>query len=57
MDAPLGFAVSRSSTPRNLTLEMRALVCRLLVALIGGNDTSYLGSPVNTRQRCGLDLS
>ena len=57
MDAPLGFAVLQSGTLGNLTLEMTALVCRLLVALIGGNDTSYLGSPVNTRQRCGLDLS
>ena len=53
----LGFAVLQSGTLGNLTLEMTALVCRLLVALIGGNDTSYLGSPVNTRQRCGLDLS
>ena len=57
MDEPLGFAVSRSSTPRNLTLEMTALVCRLLVALIGGTHASYLGSPVNTRQYHGLDLS
>ena len=57
MDEPLGFAVLQSGTPGNLTLEMTALVCRLLVALIGGNDTSYVGSPVNTRQRCGLDLS
>ena len=54
MDAPFGFAVQGGV---NLKLEMPALVCRLLVALIGGNDTSYLGSPVNTRQYYRLDLS
>ena len=54
MDAPLGFAVLESST---LMLEMRALVCRLLVALIGAAGADYVRSPVNTRQRQGLDLS
>ena len=53
MDAPLGFAVLESST---LMLEMRALVCRLLVSLIGVADADYVRSPVNTRQRQGLDL-
>ena len=58
MDAPLGFAVHRgSSTNRNLTLQMCALVCRLLVALIGGGGADYVQSPVNTRQRYGLNLS
>ena len=37
-------------------LEMRALVCRLLVALIGGQDRYYLTSNVNARQRLGLTL-
>jgi hypothetical protein len=36
--------------------EMRNLVCRLLVALVGGNDQRYLRSPVNGRQRLPLDL-
>ena len=54
MDAPLGFAVQGGV---NLRLEMPALVCRLLVALIGGNDTSYLGPPLDTRQNHGLNLS
>ena len=51
MDAPLGFAIHPGSanTP-NLILEMTALVCRLLVALIGGHDPYYLPSSVNTRQ-------
>lgn len=57
MDTPLGFAVHRDGNGGNLTLEMSALVGRLLVALIGGNDDSYLGSPVNARQRHGLRLS
>ena len=56
MDAPLGFAVRRGGTNQNLLLEMRALVCRLLVALIGGSGANYVRSPVNTRQRHGLDL-
>ena len=59
MDAPLGFAVHGVSTnqSQNLPLQMKALVCRLLVALIGGGDADYVRSPVNTRQRHGLDLN
>ena len=63
MDAPLGFAVHGVSTnqshilAQNLPLEMKALVCRLLVALIGGSDADYVRSPVNTRQRHSLDLN
>ncbi|MDE0120746.1 MAG: hypothetical protein OXS33_03315 [bacterium] len=57
MNEPLGFAGLAGGPSRYLTLEMRALVCRLLVALIGGEDPDYVQSPVNTRQRHGLDLS
>ena len=58
MDAPLGFAVHKEGSNQNLTLEMSALVCRFLVALIGGGGAAYVRcSPVNTRQRHGLDLS
>ena len=57
MDAPFGFAPLGDGPHGHLTLEMTALVCRLLVALIGGTDQSYLGSPVNTRQRHSLTLS
>ena len=56
MDAPLGFALHGSSTTCNLTLEMSGLVCRLLVALIGGQGATYVRSPVNTAQRYGLQL-
>lgn len=54
---PFGFAVRGDGMRGNLTLEMTALVCRLLVALIGGADNHYLRSPVNTRQLQGLNLS
>ena len=57
MDAPLGFAVHKEDSNQNLTLEMSALVCRLLVALIGGDGADYVRSPVTTRQMHGLDLS
>ena len=43
-------------TNQNLTLEIEALICRLLVALLGGVHADYVRSPVNTRQRYGLDL-
>ena len=56
VDEPLGFAIHGVNTNENITLEMNALVCRLLVALLGGMDSTYLGSPVNTRQRYGLRL-
>ena len=55
MDEPLGYAIHGQGTHVNLTHEMGALVCRLLVALIGGN-ASYLGSGVDSMQRQGLKL-
>lgn len=56
MGAPLGFALHGAGTNQNLTLEMQALVCRFLVAIIGATDRSYITSPVTTRQRHGLTL-
>lgn len=53
---PLGFAVYGVGTSTNLTLEMEALVCRLIVALFGADDTTYVASPVNTRVRHMLSL-
>jgi hypothetical protein len=57
MGEPLGFAVHGVGTNQNLTLEMEALICRFLVALLGGDHADYVRSPVNTRQRHGLDLT
>ena len=54
---PLGFELHGTATGDNVTLEMVALVCRLLVALIGGQDNSYLTSSVDARQWRGLNLS
>jgi hypothetical protein len=35
---------------------MQALVCRLLVAILGQPGSSYIKSPVDTRQRHALEL-
>jgi len=56
MGEPLGFALHGVGTSQNLTLEFEALVCRFLVALIGGTTAEYVRTPVNTRQRQGLRL-
>ena len=60
MDQPLGFTVHRFNPDGGpefpIDSEMRNLVCRLLVALIGGNNQCYLGSRVNTRRRYRLNL-
>ncbi|MBX9898022.1 MAG: hypothetical protein K2Y17_09025 [Qipengyuania sp.] len=56
MGEPLGFALHGVGTNKNLTLEMEALICRLIVALLGASSADYVRSPVNTRQRHGLKL-
>lgn len=56
MDEPLGFALHGIGSNQNINLEMRALVCRLLVALVGAPATDYVLTPINTRQRHGLSL-
>ena len=52
----LGFAIYDGGTFGNFPLEMVHLVCRLLVAMIGGKDISYLESRVDTRPKKGLRL-
>jgi len=54
---PLGFALHGVGTNQNLNLEMQALICRLLVAIIGAYSADYVRSPVNTRQQHGLKLT
>ncbi len=56
MGEPLGFALHGVGTNQNLTLEMEALICRLIVALLGADQADYVRSPVTTRQRQGLKL-
>lgn len=57
---PLGFSAygsEQSGTVRNaILLQMEALICRYLVALLGGTDTSYINSPLNTREYFPLKL-
>jgi len=53
---PLGFAIHGYDEGISITSEMSKLICRLLVALLGGKDSTYLGSPVNTRDYHSLSL-
>ncbi len=57
MRQPLGFAIHGVGTGHNLVLEMQALTCRLLIALLGVADHVYVRSPVTTRQIHGLDIN
>lgn len=56
MGEPLGFALHGVGTNQNLPLEIEALVCRLLVALLGAPTTDYVRAPITTRQQQGLRL-
>ena len=57
---PLGFSVyggnHSGSDPHNVILQMQALICRLLVAILGSPGNSYVRTPVDTRQLHGLEL-
>lgn len=57
-EKPLGFAIYDFSVQQsNVLLEMQALVCRLIVALLGKPNCSYVRSPVGSRATHGLDLT
>ncbi len=51
--APLGFSLHDVGISENLIVEMQALTCRLLVALLGHANTGYVRTPVTTRQMQG----
>jgi hypothetical protein len=57
-EEPLGFAIYGTHAPApnrlNVTLEMQALVCRLIVALLGRPNCAYVKSVVTSRQMHGL---
>ena len=53
MDAPLGFALHGIGTSQNLPLQMQAMICRFLVALIGDPKVDHVRTPVNTPQMQG----
>lgn len=56
MGEPLGFAIEGRGANRNLNLQMQAVICRLLVAIIGGADADYVKSAATSRQKIGLRL-
>ena len=56
-DEPLGFDVYGAGTGVDITFEMSIFVCRLLVALLGGEDSSYVSSSVHTGQTYFLSLT
>lgn len=59
-DEPLGFAIYGGNQPienrRNIILQMEALICRLLVAILGKPEAGYVKTRVDTRQIHGLKL-
>lgn len=55
-DQPLGFSVYGAGTSENITLEMQALTCRFLVAILGAKENKYFHTPVNTGLRYFLTL-
>ncbi len=57
MGEPLGFALHGLGTNRNMNLEIRALICRLLVAILGGEQSDYVRSRLDTRGKYGLKFS
>jgi hypothetical protein len=60
-DEPLGFVTYGGRTPpvnqQNVPLQMIALTCRLVVALLGKPDAAHVKSAVSTRQKSGLKLT
>lgn len=59
-DEPLGFAsyggASQVARSENVVLQMQALVCRFLFALLGIPAVDYIRSPVNMRSQHGVTI-
>jgi hypothetical protein len=59
---PLGFQIFGGNDPRarkahTMTLlQMQALICRFVVALLGATNAPYVKSPINTRGKWGLNI-
>lgn len=54
---PLGFALSRDPQGRSIEFEMRALICRIVMAMLTSlTGKSYIYSEINTRQIHDLGL-
>jgi len=60
-DEPLGFSIYGGNQPTtnsvNVLLQMRHLVCRLLVAILGKPDSDYVKTSVESRMRQPLRLN
>lgn len=58
---PLGFAIyggnQQGSSADGLLLQMQALICRMLVAIVVGSSVGYVASGVGSRQMHGIELS
>ncbi|WP_111894530.1 hypothetical protein [Acinetobacter sp. MB5] len=59
-DEPLGFSLYGGNQfdkkHKNATLEMRNLICRLLVCILGISDFNYITSSINDRMYKSLNL-
>ncbi|MDN2616594.1 hypothetical protein OB912_16780, partial [Enterobacter kobei] len=57
---PLGFSsfnrAHEHNLPKSLILQMEALTCRFLAAILGVKDKTYITSNINTRQYLSLSL-
>lgn len=52
---PMGFETKSVIRMSEIAFEIRAFVCRILIAVLGIPAHHYLGSPVNTRQVFALE--
>lgn len=59
-DQPIGFAIYSGRHIKgkniNVPLQMQALICRILVAILGRPGVGYVKTPIDTRQRFALEL-
>lgn len=57
---PLGFSsfnsAQKHNLPTNLILQMEALICRFLIAILGVKDETYVTSNIDSRQYVSLSL-
>ena len=55
-DAPLGYNAYKNKRMTSITYEMRNLVCRLVAAILGVQDTNYLKKEVSSRVRSSIRI-
>lgn len=57
MGEPLGFAIHGTGANQNLTLEMQALLCRVVVALLGAESNDHLRDALVIRTEFGRTMN